>query len=278
MITLSEIKFEVVEVTPAIAALWLSKNFENNRTVNRSAILRFAEDMKAGLWKLTHQGIAFDEAGRLIDGQHRCRAVVLSGATVRMLVSWYTGASPLQKIDRGTARTVGDALEVSGEFRKGHGTAVAATLNAMSGLILGTTRGLSLEQVRAAYATHAAGVDAASALIRSKRMNAPFAGALAYVYPICPQRILSLFTQAIHNDSLAMHSGAWHLARIMAAGPVHDRPHRIEISRAAVKCTALHMQDREVKLFKVAVEGSFDGMNWAQAERRKLGLPIGLTA
>ena len=48
-----------------------------------------ARDMKAGHWRLTHQGIAFDPAGVLIDGQHRLWAIVESDTT---LLAWSAAA------------------------------------------------------------------------------------------------------------------------------------------------------------------------------------------
>jgi hypothetical protein len=42
--------------------------------------------MKRGDWLLTNQGIAIDEFGRLIDGQHRLRAIVESQTPVELLV------------------------------------------------------------------------------------------------------------------------------------------------------------------------------------------------
>jgi len=48
--------------------------------------------MKAGRWKLTHVGIAFDINNVLQDGQHRLWAVVFSGRTVEMSVTFNTPA------------------------------------------------------------------------------------------------------------------------------------------------------------------------------------------
>lgn len=274
-----EISFQIVDVTPALAAEWLTRNFENNRTINASAVARFAEDMKSGAWRLTHQGLAFDEIGRLVDGQHRLRAVLVANVSARMVVSYYLAASPLEKIDRGTARSIGAVLEVSGAFPRGHGKAVAAAINAIACLVSGSTaKKVTVEKMREAYEAHRAGVDFASPLLRCGKITAPFAAAIAYAYPICPQRIESMAAQVINNDGLSMHSGAWHLRRLMDLADSQARDQRLEASRAAVKCAMLHVQDREVKLFKVGVEGSFDGMEWAARERAKLGLCTGLTS
>jgi hypothetical protein len=233
--------------------------------------------MKSGAWKLTHQSLAFDEVGRLVDGQHRCRAVLVANVPARMVVSYYLASSPLEKIDRGTARTTGAVLEVSGAFPRGHGASVAATVNAMACLISGApSKTVTVEKMREAYDCHREGIIFACSLLRPGKITAPFAAALAYVHPICPQRIESMATQAINNDGLTMHSGAWHMRRVMDT-PSRGRILRLDSARATTKCAMLHMQDRTVRQFRLGVEGSFDGMEWAARERAKLGLCTGLT-
>jgi hypothetical protein len=63
-------------VTPAQAEKWLKECNTHNRSLNDKKVLRFADFIKSGFWKHTHQGIAFSENNILIDGQHRLAAVV----------------------------------------------------------------------------------------------------------------------------------------------------------------------------------------------------------
>lgn len=79
-------KFNVVEVSPALAELWLKKN-GLNRKVNKAHVKQISKQMTAGNWVLNGQTIAFDANGRLIDGQHRLNAVIDSGVTVTMSVA-----------------------------------------------------------------------------------------------------------------------------------------------------------------------------------------------
>lgn len=101
---------EMVEVTPALAAEWLEKNVANNRPVRAVDVSKFARDMMNGNWRLTHQGIAFNTEGRLIDGQHRLRAVVQSKCTVPMMVWHNLPEECLPMIDIGLARTARDSI------------------------------------------------------------------------------------------------------------------------------------------------------------------------
>jgi hypothetical protein len=78
---------ETVLVTPQIAEHWLESNVLN-RQVRKSRVRTYARDMAAGKWQFNTQGITFATDGTLIDGQHRLKAVVESGASVLMVV-WF---------------------------------------------------------------------------------------------------------------------------------------------------------------------------------------------
>jgi hypothetical protein len=49
---------KVIDVTPAIADEWLSTCNSHNRKLVEAHVERLAGEMKAGRWRLTHQGIA----------------------------------------------------------------------------------------------------------------------------------------------------------------------------------------------------------------------------
>lgn len=74
-----------VSVTPDQATEWLD-NSAKNRKLSQRRIGLYAEMMKRGDWMLTNQGIAIDEFGKLIDGQHRLRAIVEADIPIELLV------------------------------------------------------------------------------------------------------------------------------------------------------------------------------------------------
>lgn len=114
-------KTEIMTVTPKWAETRLAeldeaqRNGFRQRPVRERAVQRYAQDMKAGKWKLTHQGLAFDTAGHLLDGQNRLWAVVRANVNVQMTVT--TGLRsddlPMDVIDLGAPRTVWQALQIS---------------------------------------------------------------------------------------------------------------------------------------------------------------------
>jgi hypothetical protein len=109
-------------VGPDVAEEMLKRN-TNNRNARAYYVALLADDMRRGFWQETHEGIAFDENGVLLDGQHRLLAIVQSGATVPLMVT--TGLSPnaLVQINRGRIRTPVDIQNLSGrgEFLRGGG-------------------------------------------------------------------------------------------------------------------------------------------------------------
>lgn len=105
---------ELVTVTPSLAQRWLETVPDYQRKIKARKIDAYARDMAAGNWRLTHQGIAFDEDGRLADGQNRMHAIVKSGVPVAMYVFRGLSREAIQQVDTGKARTVADALKVGG--------------------------------------------------------------------------------------------------------------------------------------------------------------------
>lgn len=106
----------IMRVTPEMAATWLEMN-TNNRKKNRERINAYARAMLAGRWVLTHQGIAFDENGNLIDGQHRLEAIVKAGVAVEMNVTFGVkhAEGEILEIDTGRARTYNNVMQMSGQ-------------------------------------------------------------------------------------------------------------------------------------------------------------------
>ncbi len=105
-----EMQSKVVMVDPSLAAAWLAKNVQHNRPMRKITVAGYAEQMKTGQWHLTHQGVAFDVTGALIDGQHRLAAIVQANVIVPMMVTMNAPAVSFETLDCGIKRTVADRL------------------------------------------------------------------------------------------------------------------------------------------------------------------------
>lgn len=140
-----------IDVTPKKAAAWLENNFRN-RPLSDDVVAAYARDMKNGTWVPTHQGIAFNDRDELIDGQHRLRAIVRSGCTVRMMVTFGLASqikgsemTTMDAVDRGRTRSVADQLKIQHGMKEG--SAIAAVCSTIGGICFGErTRRLSVSQ------------------------------------------------------------------------------------------------------------------------------------
>lgn len=105
----------VMEVTPQLASKWLEGN-THNRPLNQAHVERLAGDMKAGRWKLTHQGLAFDTQRVLLDGQHRLWAVIEANVSVRFRVFFNEPTESRGALDTGIRRSNLDIFSLTGQF------------------------------------------------------------------------------------------------------------------------------------------------------------------
>lgn len=124
--SLGKMKVECILIDVALATEMLKRNKEHqagvigtNRPISRMNVVRYAAEMIAGRWHLTHQGIAFDEDGWLKDGQHRLKAVIYAGNTnpdisIPMMVTYGVDEETFQFIDNGMKRKLADSLAVRG--------------------------------------------------------------------------------------------------------------------------------------------------------------------
>lgn len=105
----------VCRLTPELAAMFLDRLAENQRGYAPRTGDKYVEDIRSGLWRLTHQGMAFDRDGFFVDGQHRCRAVIAAGRPIDTLVFFGVGGKEeMAAYDMGRNRTLGDATRVMG--------------------------------------------------------------------------------------------------------------------------------------------------------------------
>ena len=70
------IKAQLMEITPALAEEWLSKNPRVQRTMSQTEVDMLARHITRGEWQLNGGTIVFSTDDRLCDGQHRLAACV----------------------------------------------------------------------------------------------------------------------------------------------------------------------------------------------------------
>lgn len=98
-------------IGPVEAERYLARNL-SNRKLRKQTVEQLAGVIRRGWWQTTHQGIAFDVDGNLLDGQHRLKAIVLSGMAVEITVTRGLQKSAFTVIDVGLKRNFNDLLDV----------------------------------------------------------------------------------------------------------------------------------------------------------------------
>ena len=94
-------------ITPEKAKEMLGNLYEHQRPYLDRTAQRYADDMINGRWQDENPAtIVISDTGKLIDGQHRLHAVIISGMTVPMYVAKGVPESVYKSIDSGTIRTV----------------------------------------------------------------------------------------------------------------------------------------------------------------------------
>jgi hypothetical protein len=104
---------QLVMVTPEWAAEALRINTINRR-LKDAGVRKLCDDIRAGLWTVTHQGICFYTTGDICDGQHRLEAIKRAGVAVPVFVTYGFPREEAHAVDRGVTRSQADALTISG--------------------------------------------------------------------------------------------------------------------------------------------------------------------
>ena len=73
-------------ITPMLAERWLSKVPDFQRKIDAKQVRKLVIAIQRKEWRQNGATIVFNENDELIDGQHRLKAVVESGATIESLV------------------------------------------------------------------------------------------------------------------------------------------------------------------------------------------------
>lgn len=113
----------VVYVTPEMAKEWLDTRYKDERTLREGKLKAMVRDMMTGHWLFAGDPIRFNESnGKLMDGQHRLSAIVVSGVGQEFPIL-NLPEETRATFDTGSARTLGDLLQLGGHV---HGRIVAA--------------------------------------------------------------------------------------------------------------------------------------------------------
>ena len=116
------ITWTLENVTPEMAAKWLGKN-DVNRALREHRAAFIARSIADKKWVTTHQAIAFSRSGRLLDGQHRLRAIIMANESVLIWVARNVPEEAFGVMDSGLPRQMHE--RIGSDKRR---TAIACTM------------------------------------------------------------------------------------------------------------------------------------------------------
>lgn len=126
-------KVKIVILTPELATELLQKN-TINRPVTWTKVDEWASMMRAGAWKQNGDTVRLSTCDTLLDGQHRCHAVIKSGVAIDVIMVEGLDRSVFDTIDSGKKRSAADVLGAVGEKNR---TCLSACLARVEDLICG---------------------------------------------------------------------------------------------------------------------------------------------
>jgi hypothetical protein len=119
----SGITAEVILLTPEIASellknlpphVELADGTFQQRPYRQGTVDHYARELTSGIWKENNQTIGVSPEGWMVDGQHRCRAVVQTGIPMTVVMVRGVKLSAIDTIDRGAKRTISDVFAMAG--------------------------------------------------------------------------------------------------------------------------------------------------------------------
>ena len=100
---------EKILLTPELAEEFLKNNYPLNRTLSMPVVLKYADDIRNDRWNEDvsdiDQPLATDEYNRLIQGQHRCNAVIVAQKAIHTYIVRNVPESYYEYLDGGFARS-----------------------------------------------------------------------------------------------------------------------------------------------------------------------------
>ena len=236
-------------ITPKMAALWLKERAEN-RVISVTSVEGFCRILKAGEFKVTHQGIAFrDSDGQLIDGQHRLAAIVQTGIGIW---SWVFRGVPDQSIiamDTGKPRSVGAILEIGHSVTDGGRVRAVATM--LHYIHTGMYATLTAQEVLAVYNSAApafewnAGYSAYTSV-----GGAAVAAACIFAYPGDPDGI-TIFRNSLNTGAdLSAGSPILALRNNLRNHPPRTGGARVGVTRLTLTAIVKWLENKPVKLLR----------------------------
>jgi hypothetical protein len=200
-----------------------------NRPLSAAHMDKLAKDARGRRWPLTHQGIAFDPKGQIIDGQHRLAAHAKAQSDLTTVVCRYktmrAAEDAMIVFDAGRARRVSDSLTISGVMKK----ETAKDSTAIAVLLVSLIDGIDASKhsgafsVESSYRSYHEAIDWSVTALPGKRFTSPIRASFAMAWLVDRQKTAELAAQiregsATPGSASALWNRAWTDGLLQASG------------------------------------------------------------
>ncbi len=110
----TDLKSGVIELTPKLAKYFLTNNAPFQRKINKRKVDHYKREIQNNNWQLNGDNISFDKDGNMINGQHRCEAVVLADKSIYTVVILGLDSESFKTMDQGFNRSNGSLFNMQG--------------------------------------------------------------------------------------------------------------------------------------------------------------------
>lgn len=251
-----------------------------NRPMNERAVRNLTRAIENGTWVVTHQGIAVNHLDQLIDGQHRCQAVVNANKSVKVLFSKYPeGSQPHSAIDIGTKRTAAHAMAIQGHVEPTKARFYESLARALSVGLDGIGSRISEEDVFAVVDRFRPEFEWAANLTRKRLLAAHYA-ALAFAYPAAKTIVTEAAHKLVHNADLVHKSPLWLLSNRISApvstGSYSSTHESFLLTLRVLQAENENQTIRQLKYVEPSDGRTPEALAYWQAQRKRRGYPITL--
>lgn len=185
-----------MDIDEEIAAKMLEKNTDNYRKINMTTVHRYARKMECGYWQENAEPIHFSKSGKLLNGQHRLRAIIESHTTQRMLVVFDVDADVY---DTGRNRTLREYSNIN--------SAIGGSITAILSRFSKTTKLIIGNEEKTEYYTRYNGYLDKAYLFSCRGASTPMlkkAGCIAAVYcalrfDLMPEKYIEAFCRIVNS-------------------------------------------------------------------------------
>lgn len=150
-----------------------------NRPINRKNVERIKHDLISGNYRVTHEGIAIDEDGALIDGGHRLTAAVEAKKSIYLRITYGLPRASMVGVNIGKPRTHADQFAVIGRDETGRHASIATMMMFGAGYVTKVSTPEMIKFIDAHKAAINFAVEVSSGI---KYASGPIGGAIARAY------------------------------------------------------------------------------------------------